>query len=367
MSDSRKGPIRRLSRGIACAAVACLTLSACDAPQPEGTGPGMRGMGGRGPARPVAVIATRVEPRRFTDQFTGLGNARANESIEVASRISSVVERIGFEEGETVKAGQLLLELDHDELEADVAMAEAALQKTRSQFERRQGLAATRVISELEIEELQAEVRIAEAELRAARARLDKAFIRAPFSGVVGLRLVSIGDLVGPETLITSLDDMSTIKLAFTVPETFLATVRKGTPIEARSEVYPDEQFLGEVSIVDPRVDQATRSVTVIARLPNADGLIKPGMFLTVDLQRERDGVLLVPEQALAPRQGRQYLFTVEDGTAVEKEVQLGARAPGLAEIKAGLAPGMLVITEGTQKVRDGAPVTIAQAQGADT
>lgn len=351
----------RLARSLASAAAACLVLLGCGSSEPEGTGPGMGGMGGRGPGRPVTVMATRVEPRSFTDQFTGLGTARANESVEVTSRISSVVERIGFEEGQLVKAGQLLLELDHDELEADVAMAEARLQKARSQFERRRGLAATRVISELELEELEAEVLIAEAELRAASARLNKAYIRAPFGGVVGLRLVSIGDLVGPETVITSLDDMATIKLAFTVPETFLATVREGTAIEARSEVYPDKVFLGQVSLVDPRVDQATRSVTIIAELPNEDRLIRPGMFLTVDLQRERDGVLLVPEQALAPRQGRQYLFAVEDGTAVEKEVQLGARAPGLAEVKAGLAPGTLVITEGTQKVRDGAPVEVAQ------
>ena len=350
-----------LSRSVSAVLGACLVLTACETPEPEGPGASMRGMGGRGGGRPVAVIATRVEPRRFIDQFTGLGTARANESVQVASRISSVVQRIAFQEGQQVKAGQLLLELEHDELQADLAMAEATLQKARSQFTRQQGLAATRVISEIELEELEADVLIAEAEARAARARLDKAFIRAPFSGVVGLREVSVGDLVGPETIITSLDDVATIKLAFTVPETFLATVNVGTPIEAQSEVYPEVAFRGEVSIVDPRVDQATRSVTVIAELPNGDGLIRPGMFLTVDLQRERDGVLLVPEQALAPRQGRQYLFTVEDGTAVEKEVQLGARAPGLAEVKAGLAPGTLVITEGTQNVRDGAPVELTQ------
>lgn len=351
------GRPRRLANLLA----AGLLLGGCGTPEPE---TGRPGMGGRGGGRPVAVIATRVEPQTFTDRFTGLGTARANESIQITSRISSVVERIGFQEGQQVKTGQLLLELDHAELEAELAMAEASLQKARSQFERRRGLAATRVISELELEELEAEVKIAEADVRAAQARLNNAFIRAPFGGTVGLRHVSLGDLVGPETVITSLDDTVTIKLEFTVPETFLATVRKGTPIEARSEVYPDNSFAGEVSIVDPRVDQATRSVTVIARLPNDDGLIKPGMFLTVDLQRERDGVLVVPEQALAPRQGRQYLFTVEDGTAVEKEVELGARAPGIAEVKAGLAPGTLVITEGTQKVRNGAPVQVAR--GAD-
>jgi len=354
-------PRARPGRHVGGLAALCMLLCGCGVPEPEGGGSGMGGMGSRGAGRPVTVMVTRVEPRTFVDQFTGLGTARANESIEVASRISSVVERIGFEEGQRVEAGHLLIELDHAELEAELAMAEASLQKARSQFERRQGLAATRVISELEIEELEAEVLFAEADVRAARARLNNAFIRAPFAGTVGLRSISLGDLVGPETVITSLDDTATIKLEFTIPETFLATVQKGTRIEAHSQVYPERLFTGEVSIVDPRVDQATRSVTVIARLPNPDGLIKPGMFLTVDLQRERADVLLVPEQALAPRQGRQYLYTVEDGTAVEKEVSLGARAPGLAEVREGLAPGTLVITEGTQKVRNGAPVQFSQ------
>lgn len=343
------------------ASVAVLLLCGCEAPETGAKGPGGPGMGGRGGGRPVAVMVTRVEPSTFVERFTGLGTARANESIEVTSRIASVVTRIGFEEGEEVKVGQLLVELDHAELEAERAMAAASLQKARSQFERRRGLGATKVISELELEELESEVLIAEAELRAAKARLDNAFIRAPFAGTVGLRRISLGDLVGPETIIATLDDTATIKLEFTVPETFLATVDAGTRIVARSEVYPATTFTGEVAVVDPRVDQATRSVTIIARVPNDASLIKPGMFLTVELQREREGVLLVPEQALAPRQGRQYLFTVEDGTAVEKEVRLGARAPGLAEVRTGLLPGAVIITEGTQKVRNGAPVQVNQ------
>lgn len=345
----------------ACAGLLILLLCSCAGDQAGPDGSAGSGMGRRGAGQPVAVIAERVEPQSFVDRFTGLGTAQANESIEVSSRISSVVTRIGFVEGQQVAAGQLLVELDHAELQADYSRMQAALQKARSQFERRRGLASSRVISELELEELEAEVQIAEAEMRAARARLDNAFIRAPFDGTVGLRHVSIGDLVGPDTLITTLDDTATIKLEFTVPEVFLASVKPGNSIVARSEVYPGTDFNGEVAVVDPRVDPATRSVVVIARLPNQERLLKPGMFLTVALQRERDGVLLVPEQALAPRQGRQFLFAVENGSAVEIEVELGARVPGLAEVRAGLEPGTLVITEGTQKVRDGVPVQVIQ------
>jgi len=130
-------------------------------------------------------------------------------------------------------------------------------------------------------------------------------------------------------------------------------------PVEAISQVYPERHFTGHVISIDTRVDPATRSMVVIARLPNPNRLLRPGMFLTVKLQRQRDGVLMIPEQSLIPRQGRQFVFVVEDGKAVEKEVQLGARAPGQAEIRQGLASGDIVVTEGTQKLRNGVSVQI--------
>ncbi len=334
-----------------------IVLAACD--QSGDMGPA-GGMGGRMGGAPVAVVAVPVEARPFTDEFTALGTARSNESIEVTSRISSVVTRIAFEEGQEVAAGELLVELDNRELSATLAKAEAELKKVSSQFDRREALAATRVISEDELEELAADVAIAEAEVRAAHARVKDSYIRAPFAGTVGLRRISLGDLVGPDTLITTLDDMATLKLEFTVPEAFIGTLSEDMPIEAASSIYPERTFAGMVRTIDPRVDPATRSVSVVAEMPNRDRLVRPGMFLTVKLQRQRDDVLLVPEQALVPRQGRQYVFVIEDGKAVEKEVELGIRAPGLAEIRQGLISGEVVITEGTQKVRSGAPVQIA-------
>ncbi len=306
------------------------------------------------------MVATEVAARPYRDEFTALGTARANEAIEVTSRVSSVVTRIGFAEGEEVPAGRVLIELDNRDLEASLAVAKATLQKVRSQFTRREALGATRVISEAELEELAAEVQVAEAEVRGAEARLRDSYIRAPFAGTVGLRQVSLGDLVGPDTVITTLDDLATLKLEFTVPEALLDTLALGMDIEASSAVYPEREFAGSVSTIDSRVDPATRSVTVLASLPNPDRLLRPGMFLTVQLQRERQDVLLIPEQALVPRQGRQYVFVVEDGRAVEREVELGVRAPGLAEIRRGIESGDVVITEGTQKVRTGAQVQLS-------
>lgn len=342
----------RIRAGAIALAVVCVLVACGQQPPAAGMGPGA----GRGP---VSVIATQVVERQFVDRFTALGTARANESIEVISRISSVVTDIHFEEGQSVNAGDLLLELDNREIRAELATAQASLQQKRSQFRRSQQLSETRVVSEADLELLEADVLMAEAEVRAAQARLDDSMIRAPFSGTVGLRRVSLGDLVGPDTVITTLDDTGIIKLEFAVPEPFVAAVSSGLMIQAESNVYPDLLFRGQVSSIDPRVDPVTRSMTVIAKLPNDEQLIKPGMFLTVELERTRDNVVLIPEEALMPRQGRQYVFLIEDGHAVEKQVELGIRAPGLAEIRSGVAPGDVIITEGAQKVRNGAAVQI--------
>ena len=331
---------------------ACLVLAGCDAPEPQGGGMGFGG-------GPVAVIAKPVARQPYIDRFTALGNARANESIEVTSRISSIITRINFIEGQQVEAGDLLIELDNAEIIAELNMAQASLQQQRSQFNRSQTLSETRVVSDAELEELEAGVLMAEAEVRAVDARLDNSYIRAPFSGTVGLRRVSLGDLVGPDTIITTLDDTETIRLEFTIPETFLSSLAAGQKIEATSAVYPGRSIGGTVRTIDPRVDPMTRSLTVIATIDNAEKLIRPGMFLTVDLESQRDDVLLIPEEALVPRQGRQFVFVVEDGRAVERQVELGIRAPGMAEIRSGLEDGEVLITEGVQKVRSGAPVEI--------
>lgn len=328
-------------------------LTACSPPDSDG------GAGRFGSGAPVAVIATPVATRSHIDRYTALGTARANESIDVMSRISSAVTKINFTEGQRVAAGNLLIELDNDEIRANLNMAEASLKQKRSQYRRSSALGETRVVSAAELEELEAGVQMAEAEVRAARARLEHAFIRAPFAGTVGLRHVSPGDLVGPETMITTLDDTDSIKLEFTIPEAYLSSLETGMTIEAASAVYPDRSFSGTVTSVDSRVDTTTRSLTVIARIPNNENLLKPGMFLTVALEKERDDVLLIPEEALVPRQGRQFVFIIEEGRAVEKQVELGIRSPGLAEVRSGLAVGDVLITEGMQKVRSGAAVEV--------
>ena len=333
----------------------CL-LAACGSRSGQGPAGSPSGFGG---GAPVTVIARRLQPQSFVDRYTALGTAQANESIDVTVRSSSVVTRIGFSEGQPVKTGQVLVELDTRQEAASLSLAEAQLKQAESQYRRSQALVATQVVSAADLDQLEANLAVARAQVRGARARLDTLSVRAPFAGVVGLRKVSLGDLVSPDTVITTLDDVSTIKLGFSIPETFMDTVHTGMPISAVTTVYPDQQFAGKVTSIDSRVDPVTRSIAVVATLPNTGGALKPGMFMTVSLEKHRNGVLLIAEESLVPREGRQYVFIIEDGTAAEREVILGGRTPGFAEIRSGLEAGALVVTEGTQRLHNGTLVSV--------
>ncbi|MDH3533613.1 MAG: efflux RND transporter periplasmic adaptor subunit [Gammaproteobacteria bacterium] len=328
---------------------AALILAACSGE------PADRPRGDQGGA--VKVVTQQVELRPMIDEIQALGTARAFESVDIQPRISSLIERIAFEEGQLVDAGELLIELENSEIVAGLALAEASLSESRSLYNRSKSLADTNAISASSLEQLMAQVQVNEAQVEAARARLDNTIIRAPFAGRVGLRRVSPGSFVNNSTVITTLDDVSRIKLDFSVPEAFLTAVSEGMNILATSLVYPDRVFKGVVASVDTRVDAISRAVQVRAIIPNDDGALKPGMFMTVGLQRDRGEVVMAPEQSIVPEGTQQFVFVVADGVAAKRAVQLGRRIPGFVAIDAGLDAGEAVITEGTHKVRDGTPV----------
>jgi membrane fusion protein (multidrug efflux system) len=224
----------------------------------------------------------------------------------------------------------------------------------------------TEALSKAQFDQLEATLKANGARLEAARARLGDTVIRAPFNGRVGLRRVSVGTLISPGDVITTLDDTSVIKLDFSVPENFLATLREGLAVRATAPAFPGRAFAGKVASIDSRVDMNTRSVTVRALLANEDGALRPGMFLNVSLANDERESLVIPEEALTPEAERQFVFVVRDGKAERREVRIGGRRPGSVEVLAGLAAGEQVIVEGTQKVRDGVPVRASEI-AADT
>ena len=241
---------------------------------------------------------------------------------------------IRFEEGQYVKADQILVELEDAEARAAVAAARAELLDSESKYKRDQELFRSDLIPESQVETSEARRDADKAALDAAEARLAETVVRAPFSGRVGLRRVSLGGLVGPSTVITTLDDTDTIKLDFDVPETSLGLLEEGLPVVARSAAWPEEVFEGKVASIDTRIDPVSRTLTLRARLPNQKHLLRPGMFLTVELLRRDVTALVVHEQSIVPEQSRQYVLVVGDDNVVSKrEVTIGRRRPGQVEI----------------------------------
>lgn len=312
---------------------------------------------GSRPRTATTVVTAEIQLQAMIDEIQALGTAGANESIEIQPRIASLIERIAFTEGALVQRGDLLIELENSEIIAGLAVAEASLAESKSIYDRSKSLASSKAISASNLDQLLAQVKVNEAQVEAARARLSNTVIRAPFSGRVGLRRVSPGSFVNTQTIITTLDDVSQIKLDFSVPETFLTAVTKGMKITARSVVFPDRIFEGSVASIDTRLNPVSRAVQVRALIPNDDGALRPGMFMTVDLQRDQGKLLVAPEQSLVPEGTSQYVFVVNDGIVEKRVVEIGRRIPGFVVISRGLSAGDRVITEGTGKVRDGSQI----------
>lgn len=325
----------------------------------------MSGSAMGGAQAPVRVVTAPARQRQLNVGLEAIGTAGANEAVDVTAKTSNIVTAIHFTDGQRVQRGQVLVELDRGTAEADLAAATAAYEESRSQFGRARELLATQALSKAQHEQLEATMKSNEARVAAAQSRLSDTYIRAPFTGHVGLRRVSVGALINPGTLVTTLDDTSTIKVDFSVPEAEVGALKAGQAVVARTNAYPGRQFTGRVISVDSRVDPSSRSVTVRAAVPNPDLALKPGMFLTVALSQDQRPALVIPEEALVPEQARQFVYVVRGEVVEKREVTLGRREPGFVEITDGLRAGDRVVTEGTLKLRDGVLVREAEAPGA--
>jgi membrane fusion protein (multidrug efflux system) len=327
----------------------------------KATGPGAGAPGRPGGARDIAVATAKPMLKSFAHEVQALGTLRANESVDITAKMADRVVAIRFQEGQQVRAGEVLVELDSVEERADLAGAEAALADSRSQYNRSRELFQTRALSEAQLDQLQATLSTNEARVAAARSRLSDTIIVAPFSGRVGLRNVSLGSLVNPGAAITTLDDLSVMKLDFSVPEVFLATLKQGQEVGARSSAYAGEVFRGRVGSIDTRVDPVTRAVAVRAIIDNRNGKLRPGMFMTVTLTRSEGQAMMLPEEAIVPEDNQHFVFLVQNGRAVKKAVEIGRRRPGEVEILGGLSVEDAVVVDGTVNVRDGMPVRLIE------
>ncbi len=314
----------------------------------------------------VPVVTALVERVPLAVEIEAVGTAKANEAVDITSKAANIVTAVRFEEGQRVARGAVLVELDGVQARADLAAAEAALKESLSTYKRSRDLFARQALSESQLEQIEATLSANQARVASAQSRVADTVIRAPFSGRIGLRRISVGSLITPGTVITTLDDSSVVKLDFDVPETFMSVLESGQAVAATSIAYPGQVFEGRVISVDSRIDPVSRSMTVRAAIPNGDGLLKPGMFMAVRLSRDPLPALVVPESAIVPERGRVYVFLVRDGMAQRQEVIVGRRQPGQAELLTGVEAGQHVVVQGTQKIRDGSPVVEVPGAGVD-
>jgi membrane fusion protein (multidrug efflux system) len=301
----------------------------------------------------------------FIDTVEALGTTKANESVVLTATTTDKVSAINFEDGMYVKKGKVLATLVTEEEQADLREAQANFDEQERELKRVRGLVEAKTLATARLDAQKTLYEKALAQLQIANARIRDRQIIAPFDGRLGIRQISVGALVTPGTVITTIDDLSVIKVDFTVPEAFLAALKEGQTIEARSEAY-DRLFEGKVITIDTRVNPESRAITVRAEIPNDELLLRPGMLLIIDLIRNRGKSLMIPEESIINYEDRKYAFVVQpDNRVSRREVETGRRRPGAVEVLSGLNAGEMVVSRGLLKIQDGTKVTFSPPEPA--
>lgn len=333
--------------------------------------PGDRSQGARTPSqRPGAgpLVAVESGLSRTATQardLRAIGTLTSDESVQIAPEILGRVVTVGFSEGQSVKEGDMIVKLDDALARAELADAEARFELAEANAGRAQALSRTGNVTERARDEAKTNLRTARAAVDLAKVRLDKHTIRAPFSGIVGMRQVSPGAFITAGTTVVNLEKIDELKVDFSLPEIHLADVRTGQEIEVRVDALPGKTFAGTIYAIDPMVDVNGRSLRIRARVPNPSGELRPGLFARIVVKglSERK-VVVIPESAVVPRGGETFVYRIEDGKVVETKVRLGQRANAEVQVLEGLESDAAIVTAGQLKVRDGMMVTVIEADG---
>lgn len=310
------------------------------------------------PLLPVEVAKARQV--KTTTDIRSIGSLQSDESVQVASEVAGRIAEIRFKEGEHVKAGDVLVQLDDALVRASQAEMEARLALANSNFERADRLSRSGSGTARSLDEAVAERNTATALLNLQRVQISKHSISAPFDGVVGLRSVSVGAYIATGTPLVNLEKIDTLKVDFKIPEIHLGGVIVGQEVTIEVDAMPGRTFTGTIYAIDPMVDVNGRSLSIRARLPNNNLALRPGLFVRVNVKGQQPRTaLFVPEAAIVPRGQDRVVWLVEDGKARETKVKLGERHSGEVEIAEGLAPGATVVTAGHGRLRAGASVEV--------
>ncbi|CAN5919297.1 efflux RND transporter periplasmic adaptor subunit [soil metagenome] len=324
----------------------------------EPTGPA------RGPmAQKAAVDVFVVSPTAFQNRINSTGTVLPNEEVELFSEVAGRVTGINFQEGTRVRKGQLLLTVNDQEMRAQLQKLQSNQQLYQNMEARQRTLLEKEYISLQEYDQVSNQLATANADIRALKATMDKAYIRAPFDGIIGLRQVSEGSYVSANTPIARIVDVSPVKINFSVPGRYSQMVKVGSKINFSVEGNP-ETYEAEIYAIEPNIDPATRTMQMRALYPNKNEEIKPGSFARVDLPlKEAEDAILIPTEAIVPEVSGHSVFLAKGGKAVSQKVKIGQRSERLIQILEGIAPGDSIIYSGVLQVRPGGPLSIRKVQ----
>ncbi len=315
-------------------------------------------------AQPLpSVIGSHAQASTWSDPLEALGTLSADESVTLSATVTDTVAEINFEDGEQVERGRLLIRLEDSEEQALLRAAQALSAERGNALTRATQLQNRNLAARADVEDNQARLDQARAQAQAIEAQLTNYRLHAPFSGRVGLRTISVGALVTPGTELVTLDKLDIMKLDFSVPEVFLGRLSTGLTLSATTAAYPDDVFSGEIASIGTRIDPATRSVEVRARLENPDLRLRPGMLMEVTVRQRLREAVVIPEAALEPSGDRHYVMLIhqtDDGYRLEqRQVMIGERRYGEVEILEGLNADDLIVVHGLQLARDGLEVRL--------
>lgn len=318
------------------------------------------GPGGGGfsmPPTPVEIVV--VESQTVVDRFEALGTIEAENAVSIVSEIDAVVEQLPFREGETIKKGALIAQLDDSQLAAELKRAEALRDQNQANYNRMKSVVDQGAGSAQDLDDALANLKVANANLGLAKARFDKTRILAPFSGSIGARRVSPGAFLRTGQIITDLAQIDRLRINFSAPERYLSKLKRGAKVNVSTTAYPGTELQGEIDVIDPVLDAVTRSARIIAVMANPGERFKPGMSANISaVLNQRENALTIPNEAVFVNGDQSFVFIIkQDSTVVKAAITLGARLADVVEVLSGLSTGSKIVKAGHQKLFDGAKV----------
>lgn len=336
--------------------VVALIASGCSEQQASGEGFSM-------PPMPAEVAS--VETRNVADKYDAVGTIEAIDAVTVVSEINAAVVSIPFNEGNHIKRGDLIAQLDDEQLAAEVHRAEALYTQSQANYKRVKSIVEQNAGTPQDLDDALASLKVAEANLKLAEARLAKTRITAPFDGMVGARKVSVGSFLRSGDAITELANLNEIRVSFSAPERFLAQLERGSEVIVSTPVYPGHEVKGKIIAIEPVIDSDTRSARIVAQVQNPELKFHPGMSADVSvILSERSEALTIPNEAIFANGGQSFVYAVnEDSTVKRVAVTTGLILSDVVEITGGLEKGMHVVKAGHQKLFEGAKIMPINSQ----